>query len=110
MQTHEGQKVSKNTKNTKKYQCDICFKELTGSYNLSVHMMTHRGEKPFECQSCGMNFTRKYDMLRHVKKIHENIRPVKEKPHQCEYCEKAFENMYQLTRHLRSHTNEKPYR
>ncbi|MBN3310450.1 NDUV1 dehydrogenase, partial [Amia calva] len=39
-------------------QCPVCQKVIHGAGKLPRHMRTHTGEKPFQCGTCGVRFTR----------------------------------------------------
>lgn len=46
-------------------QCPVCQKIIHGAGKLPRHMRTHTGEKPFQCSTCGVRFTR-YRKLSHL--------------------------------------------
>ncbi|CAG9763090.1 unnamed protein product [Ceutorhynchus assimilis] len=87
----------------RKYCCDICGKEMLKK-NLKIHMMSHTGEKPFECNYCGKAF-----VTRKCLKLHTRIH-TKEKPYLCATCGKGFTQKYSVTVHMRYHTGERPHR
>ncbi|KAF9787361.1 hypothetical protein BJ322DRAFT_1004052, partial [Thelephora terrestris] len=59
---------------------------------------SHRGEKPFECQSpgCGERFGR-VGILRAHEQIHSDNRS-----HECEGCGKIYKSMDSVKRHRQS--------
>lgn len=61
-----------------------------------------QGDK-YGCQRCSRRFTRKSDLMRHIR-IHLGIRP-----NVCSVCSKQFVQRSALTVHMRVHTGEKPY-
>lgn len=54
--TVEG--VSRKRKSQAPQQCPVCQKIIHGAGKLPRHMRTHTGEKPFQCMTCGVRFTR----------------------------------------------------
>jgi len=52
----------------------------------------------FNCQVCGTNFSRKYNLLRHTQDVHE-----KQKKFECEVCERGFTRRGNLIEHQLSH-------
>lgn len=55
----------------KKYVCTYCFKRFGWSTDLKRHILTHTGERPFQCQLCGATFTRNFLLQKHVVKLHK---------------------------------------
>ncbi|XP_060588668.1 protein krueppel-like [Ruditapes philippinarum] len=49
-----------------KHVCPICSRPFPSSSGLSRHLLTHTGEKPFECEVCGKRFNRKGNMRTHM--------------------------------------------
>ncbi|XP_061540307.1 zinc finger protein 84-like [Phycodurus eques] len=72
------------------HRCSLCRKNFFSSSNLTSHMVTHRGEKPFACSICDRRFSLKQNMLRH-EKIHSTQKPVPESAGR-----KGFRNTAQL--------------
>lgn len=88
-------KVS-NAENTAVF---ICF--LTSAC-VSCSWLCPSGDRPFQCNQCGVSFTQKGNLLRHVK-LHSG-----EKPFKCPFCSYACRRRDALTGHLRTHSGQAP--
>ena len=58
----------------------------------------------YVCDVCEKVFSRRGDLLKHVKADHDKI-----KPFVCNECERKFSESGTLKRHMRTHTKEKPF-
>ncbi|KAG0337946.1 hypothetical protein BG000_004770 [Podila horticola] len=61
-----------NSASSPKYECPLCSRFYTRPFNLRSHMLVHEDKKPFACELCDSRFTRRHDMVRHVKTRHKN--------------------------------------
>lgn len=57
-------------KREKKFTCDQCDSKFKYTEDLRVHMRSHSGEKPFECEICGKHFACMAYVRKHVKRQH----------------------------------------
>jgi len=80
-------------KKGKMVSCPQCHKKMKPK-SLKPHMKTHLGLKQFKCDLCGDGFTRKNDVKRHKKLIHEKQRNI-----QCTICKKYFLSEEKLESH-----------
>ncbi|XP_065065660.1 uncharacterized protein LOC135691653 isoform X1 [Rhopilema esculentum] len=67
---HGGEKRPKEIKREKRYSCSLCCKSFSSPGDLSMHCRTHTGVKPFECTHCGMAFTQRGNLKKHVFRWH----------------------------------------
>jgi len=87
----------------KNLTCPQCPYKTYHISNLTNHMRTHTGEKPFSCQHCGESFR-----FSGVRNLHEKTH-TGEKEYSCQYCGKEFARRYVCILHERTHTGEKPF-
>ena len=78
------------------HKCIVCDKEYAFMSVLKKHIISHGGEKPYSCKTCGRKFARKSDRDRH-ERIHTEEKPPRhkaidceEKPYDCEVSGKSF--------------------
>ncbi|KAF1767717.1 hypothetical protein GCK72_007676 [Caenorhabditis remanei] len=58
----------------KRHECNVCHKTFKTPSALVVHAVIHTGEKPFECDDCGMKYNSKATLSKH-RLIHETSKP-----------------------------------
>ncbi|XP_055541565.1 uncharacterized protein LOC129727605 [Wyeomyia smithii] len=95
-QTHGGENAEVG--DTK--WCSICNKHVA---NLNRHSGVHSGERPFECDHCGVAFTYYRNLRRHYL-LHSE-----ERQHKCEICGKSYVTAMSLRYHSRIHTGTRDF-
>lgn len=98
----EPLKSTKVPLNQRPYACpvDSCPRRFSRSDELTRHMRTHTGQKPFQCRICMRNFSRSDHLTTHIR-THTG-----EKPFACDICGRRFARSDERRRHMKIHLKE----
>lgn len=82
-----------------KYKCSVCNLPKASPIALKRHMVSHSGEKAFECTICLKQYTTKSNLKIHEQLHHRN----QERTFACSYCTGRFHTKSDLKKHERKH-------
>ena len=85
----------------KEYCCCTCSYKSTFKTNITRHLMTHSGVKPFKCQFCEYSCVQKGNLDSHIR-THTG-----ERPFLCQVCCKVFTRKHHLNYHMTTHRKDK---
>lgn len=87
----------------RKVCCQVCNKKVYKT-NYDEHMESHLAKKSFICDYCGLQFARKYMVMRHMR-VH-----IKTKIYECEEFGKEFNSITHYKNHKFTHIDAKPWK
>ena len=80
-----------------------CDKFFNNQYRLDIHMLIHKGIKPFKCDLCEKTFTEQGTLRTHLV-THSMIKPFK-----CELCDYTCKTNPQMRHHYKKEHNDDNY-
>ena len=88
------------------FPCCECDATFTTPSHLKSHMTIHSGEKPFLCKDCDARFARSSELKSHTLRRHTSL---KTRPFPCSQCSSAFLTRWELKEHKQIHSGAKPF-
>ncbi|KAJ8664980.1 hypothetical protein QAD02_006642 [Eretmocerus hayati] len=96
-------KADKSHKGAEIFNCDLCGYQCKRKWDLAQHLKQHMNEKLILCDICGQSFNIQSNLRAH-KKIHSPDVPLS-----CAICEKQFKLQCNLNKHMRTHSDHMAY-
>ena len=94
---HKEKLLKKHKNNFNSEKCHTCKKSFSGKHQVTRHIkLVHEKVRPYKCTICKKGFSEKPGLVRHFEEYHKE-----EKTFQCDKCEKVFGGVAALKEHLK---------
>ena len=89
------------TNDKKSHKCTEpgCSATFSRPSRLQTHLLSHTGDRPFQCDKCDKTFTRNAHLKRHILVNHEGQRTPSQLVN-CDLCDGTFANKHSLKKHM----------
>nr|XP_026501159.1 zinc finger protein 726-like [Vanessa tameamea] len=88
---------------TRVFVCKECNYKTSRIKDMSSHLVTHSGERPFQCNLCPNTYTQYSSLQGHKEGAHQDYLV----EITCHFCGKYVRGRRNVYRHLKSHTEQK---
>ncbi|CAN8075678.1 unnamed protein product [Agarophyton chilense] len=96
--TREDRKEHVDEYHPRPHKCSVCLHQFSRKFDLEKHVLTvHERLRPFKCDKCRSSFGQKHHLMRHLNSVH-----FKAKMHKCARCSSKFTRKEHLENHSRS--------
>lgn len=85
------------------FHCKFCEYKTREIKNAKAHMVTHSGERPFQCNICFKNFTQLSSLQGHKEGVHQEYKVETT----CQYCGKYIQGRSKIYKHALTHCDKK---
>ena len=89
-----------------RFKCSLCDSTFAESFQLTNHMVSHTGKKPYGCHECEKTFPQYKSLLKHLKSHNVSLSII----HECSICRKTFTQRQALAKHEKIHTRTKSFK
>ncbi|KAF7650638.1 hypothetical protein LDENG_00122920 [Lucifuga dentata] len=79
----------------KMYECQYCKALFAQSIELTRHVRTHTGDRPYVCRECGKGYSQASGLTIHLQTFH-NL----SEPHDCQKCSLSFSSLEEHRQHI----------
>ncbi|CRK98348.1 CLUMA_CG011708, isoform A [Clunio marinus] len=80
--------------------CDVCGFRFHTKAKLRRHMKSHTGERNYQCNICCKKFLYSYNVVAHIRNVHEKRKKRDAMLFHCRFCTDKFEVPEQLDEHM----------